>query len=112
MVVKQLAEPETDPENTMEHARLALGAVVVALAQLSWSTPLEAGRSYALVLHSAGTGHEAPWLVNAAFGDRYPGGRHLGYADDLLFGLTFADGPGVVVGPAGDDCVRPLNSGR
>ena len=84
-----------------------------AAARLDHRGPLEKGKSYVLLMHSKETRHNAPWLVNAVFKDLYPSGRHLGYADDLYFFLSFSSGAELHVGPSttAAPCV-PTNSGR
>ena len=77
----------------------------------SYRAPLTAGVGYVLLLSSAGTEHTAPWIINAVYQDVYPDGRHLGYADDLFFRMTF-EVEELWVGPgANADLVVPFNSG-
>jgi len=84
-----------------------------AAAELVTFSPLERSQRYVLLVHSCGSRHDAPWLVNATFHDLYPEGRHLGYTDDLFFALSFRDGSSLGVGPASDaDFTLPINSGR
>lgn len=84
-----------------------------AAVQLDHRAPLEKDKPYVLLLHSKATRHNAPWLINAAFKDLYPSGRHLGYADDLFFSLSFSSGADLHVGPATTvEATLPMNSGR
>lgn len=62
--------------------------------------PLQEGKTYVLLLHSRSTDHSSPWVINAHFRDTYPDGRHLGYADDLFFAISFASGASLQVGPS------------
>ena len=62
-------------------------------------------------MHSRGTAHTVPWVVNAVYDDRYPRGRHLGHEDDLLFSVSFTDGGRIHAGPPRDTFDRPVNSG-
>lgn len=79
--------------------------------ELTYRAPLTAGASYVLLLQSPDTGHEAPWVVNAVYKDVYGEGRHIGYADDLLFRMTFATHEVRVGPPANADMDTPVNSG-
>jgi hypothetical protein len=84
-----------------------------AAAQLDHCAPLEKGKPYVLLMHSKTTRHNAPWLINAVFKHVYPSGRHLGYADDLFFSLSFSSGTDLHVGPATtEEPCLPTNSGR
>ena len=79
--------------------------------ELTFRAPLTAGQPYVLLLQSPESSHDAPWVVNAVYKDRYPDGRHLGYADDLLFRMTF-EAHEVRVGPALNvEFDTPVNSG-
>jgi hypothetical protein len=82
-------------------------------ARLDHRSTLEKGKPYVLLLHSKATRHNTPWLINAVFKDLYPSGRHLGYADDLFFSLSFSSGAELHVGPATtEQATLPTNSGR
>lgn len=71
-----------------------------AQVALDFQVPLQKGRTYVILLHSRRTSHQTPWLINARFGDVYPQGRHLGYADDLFFSISFTSGADLHVGPS------------
>src|SRR5262249_38674510 len=60
-----------------------------ARVAFDFQVPLHEGRTYVILLHSRRTSHQNPWLINAKFGNVYPQGRHLGYADDLFFSISF-----------------------
>jgi hypothetical protein len=81
--------------------------------QLARRAPLAPGREYVLFFHSQDATNRAPWLVNAIYHDLYPHGHHLGYpTEDFFFGLTFADGRSLRVGPhGGTDAAVPVGSG-
>ena len=82
--------------------------------ELTHTSPLKTGGSYALLFHSRDNTNQSPWVVNAIYEDVYPPGRHGSNGhEDFFFAIDFKDGKSLRVGPDGEKTrmTTPISSG-